>query len=1140
MSRAERVTRGTDDVLTLDSGLDALRSSPSFRGPVESLDGHESNEHMALIYEDRDEQVAATVPYLVQGLRRGERCMCLLEEESKAAVLEGLRRADADVDVDEALESGALTFHTLEETYLRGGSFDGDEMIEFYEGVIDEATREYEALRIAASVGWLLEESTSIADFMAYESKVNDLFDGEDCIALCQYDRRRFPPEVLGTVIETHPHLVYDNTVCHNFYYTPPEEFFGPDQPDRELDRMMRTLVERTEAKASLHEREGYLHRQTEITADPDRSFEEKLGSLLRLGCERFDVELGGMAHVDPGADRFVLEHVVGEREGFVPGLELPLSETYCTAATGSDGPATVTDATGDDHAEVTVRREFGLEAYLGMHVEVEGDHDRTVFFVSTKPRRDGFSDEERTFHRQLSQWVGHELDRRQRERSLNDLYETAADTEQSFETKVERLLDLGRERFGLECGAFSRIAGDSFESVVTVGDHERFEDGNDTPLSETYCRRLFDRDGPLTVEHATEEGWEDDEAYEVWEYESYVGTVVTVGGEPYGTLCFGDGRPRSRPVSDDERTFLELMSHWIGYEVEREHGEAQLAALNEMARDVMRGETKERIAETAVEHAASNLRLPTTAVVSFDRDVGTLTPTALTDRAAENLPLEALCDDGPFWETFVENEVRVVDGVADLPDAGEHLTEAMAVPLGTHGLWITATTDEGGFCPAERDFVETTAATVETATVRADRERQLQKRERTLEEQNETLERLDRVNDIIRSIDQALVQASTRADVEAVVCEQLAAAGPYELAWVGTHDPHTGEVTARESAGDDDGFLDGLAAGSGDGAEFERPALRAVKTREPQVANDVLGDGESAWRRAALNRGYHASVALPLVYQDRCYGVLTIYAGQPGVFDELERSVLTELSETIAYAMNAVESKRALVSEETTVLEFSATDESIPLVRVARETGATLAVDTVVPRSDGRLRGYFTTRGVPAADVLELEPSLPLAELRLVAERDEDGESTCHFEATLHEESLAGTVVEHGARLRDARATGGSATVEIELAADADVREFVEMFRTRYPGSELVAQHSDERDYRTAAEFYAAVTDELTPRQLEAIQTAYFSGFFERPRPRTGGEIADAMDISQPTFNAHLRTAQRKLCRRLFETDPI
>ncbi|MFC7195183.1 helix-turn-helix domain-containing protein [Halosimplex aquaticum] len=61
-------------------------------------------------------------------------------------------------------------------------------------------------------------------------------------------------------------------------------------------------------------------------------------------------------------------------------------------------------------------------------------------------------------------------------------------------------------------------------------------------------------------------------------------------------------------------------------------------------------------------------------------------------------------------------------------------------------------------------------------------------------------------------------------------------------------------------------------------------------------------------------------------------------------------------------------------------------------------------------------------------------------------------------------------------------------------------------------------------------------LTDELTDRQLEVLQTAYFGGYFDKPRGQTGSEIAAPMDISQPTFNTHVRAAQRKLCRQLFE----
>jgi DNA-binding CsgD family transcriptional regulator len=60
-------------------------------------------------------------------------------------------------------------------------------------------------------------------------------------------------------------------------------------------------------------------------------------------------------------------------------------------------------------------------------------------------------------------------------------------------------------------------------------------------------------------------------------------------------------------------------------------------------------------------------------------------------------------------------------------------------------------------------------------------------------------------------------------------------------------------------------------------------------------------------------------------------------------------------------------------------------------------------------------------------------------------------------------------------------------------------------------------------------------VLDTLTDRQLEVLQTAYYAGYFEWPRHRTGEEIADDLDIAGPTFQQHLRTALDRLLEEQF-----
>ena len=242
------------DSLTVESGLEALRSSPEFHGTIEPLDGLEeleTCEHIALFYKDQEERFATVAPFIRQGIEQGERVMYVIDDLPKSTILEELR--GGEVDIDAALDAGQLTFHSLDETYLRSGRFDPDDMLEVYADAIEEAKAEYPGLRVTANTNFILDEHATIEDFMAYESRVNEFFEGEDCIALCHYDCNAIPAETLVDVIQTHPHIVYDDTVCHNFYYTPPEEFFDPGESIRDVERMLNTLVDRSQARAELN-----------------------------------------------------------------------------------------------------------------------------------------------------------------------------------------------------------------------------------------------------------------------------------------------------------------------------------------------------------------------------------------------------------------------------------------------------------------------------------------------------------------------------------------------------------------------------------------------------------------------------------------------------------------------------------------------------------------------------------------------------------------------------------------------------------------------------------------------------------------------------------------------------------------------
>ncbi|MFB6301384.1 MAG: bacterio-opsin activator domain-containing protein, partial [Haloferacaceae archaeon] len=147
------------------------------------------------------------------------------------------------------------------------------------------------------------------------------------------------------------------------------------------------------------------------------------------------------------------------------------------------------------------------------------------------------------------------------------------------------------------------------------------------------------------------------------------------------------------------------------------------------------------------------------------------------------------------------------------------------------------------------------------------------------------------------------------------------------------------------------------------------------------------------------------------------------------------------------------------------------------------------------------------------------------------VADRD----GVCLLECTMDDDSLVAWLLDHGA-VPVSLSTGDGARVTVELFQGADVRDFVDLFRTRYPGTELIARRERERAVQIREGFRSEFEEQVTPRQQEILRTAYASGFFDTPRPRTGQEVASSLGITQPTFSEHLRTALRRLLTTLYQ----
>jgi signal transduction histidine kinase len=201
------------------------------------------HEHYCIIYDTEEEKFAAAVPYLRAGLKRGERCLYVADEDSRVAVLDALDRAGTEVD--RYLRTGALVIASSPEIFLEHGRFDPDFALRsLSQATREEGNGEFSGLRtILGEMIWTLERGVSPHTLIEFEAKFNSFARDNDIRGLCQYNRNHFSPEVILGVIRTHPVVVYGGLICKNPYYVPAEEFLKPNQASREVERLLNNIL---------------------------------------------------------------------------------------------------------------------------------------------------------------------------------------------------------------------------------------------------------------------------------------------------------------------------------------------------------------------------------------------------------------------------------------------------------------------------------------------------------------------------------------------------------------------------------------------------------------------------------------------------------------------------------------------------------------------------------------------------------------------------------------------------------------------------------------------------------------------------------------------------------------------------------
>jgi len=186
-----------------------------------------------------------------------------------------------------------------------------------------------------------------------------------------------------------------------------------------------------------------------------------------------------------------------------------------------------------------------------------------------------------------------------------------------------------------------------------------------------------------------------------------------------------------------------------------------------------------------------------------------------------------------------------------------------------------------------------------------------------------EKLRKANRLYSFTSMVNQMIVRVKDEETLFKEACKVAVNEGQFRMAWVGMADAETKRIVPVMYAGVEMGYLSKIKIihGSED-RERNGPAATAFKERRYVVCNDIQHDPlMEPWRDAALERGYHSSIGLPIFKLGEVVGVLSLYSSVTHYFDDAEIALLQETASNISFAMDVFEKERQRKMAEEAVI---------------------------------------------------------------------------------------------------------------------------------------------------------------------------------------------------------------------------
>lgn len=172
-------------------------------------------------------------------------------------------------------------------------------------------------------------------------------------------------------------------------------------------------------------------------------------------------------------------------------------------------------------------------------------------------------------------------------------------------------------------------------------------------------------------------------------------------------------------------------------------------------------------------------------------------------------------------------------------------------------------------------------------------------------------IDRLNRLYVVLRGINMLIVRATGMPALFRQVCQVAVDRGGFGLALVGTVDD--GRISIAAWCGKDGPYRKGLEGLLNQHPQRASGLQEAAASANAVIVNDIATDPGMALKSEALANGFRSMVVLPIATPGRVVALLGLCAAQAQFFDEDEMTLLLELADDIACALDHIQKTEKL-----------------------------------------------------------------------------------------------------------------------------------------------------------------------------------------------------------------------------------